>query len=78
MIKAIFFDYHGVLDRRTFKGFLNFLAELLYEQDNSMTKNEHLLKIRDQLSNLGIKYASGEISPQEFWKIIKKNNWIIR
>ncbi len=75
MIKAIFFDYHGVLDKRTFKGLLHILARHSHDPKTDLKFEEHLEKIIKKYSKLGDKYASGDVSSNEFWKTLKKDGF---
>jgi FMN phosphatase YigB (HAD superfamily) len=67
MIKAIFFDYHGVVDKRTFKGLLTKWAELTFKPESGQNLETHTEYIINKHSELGIDYASGKVSPKEFW-----------
>ena len=64
MTKAIFFDYHGVLDMRTFQGMLRRLAELIYTQGDFEAFLEAVYGKYALFANL---YAGGEIMPEHFW-----------
>lgn len=61
VIRAIYFDYHGVLDRRTLSGFLATLTTAIGHDDPSL--QAHL----EQLANA---YATGAITPLDFWDTI--------
>lgn len=61
MVRAIYFDYHGVLDRRTFAGFHRVLAEALPHASTD---------VEARIAPLGSAYAAGEMSPVQFWQAI--------
>lgn len=58
MIKAIIFDWHGVLDESTYRGFSKFLAGVI-RMDAAW--------IRGQVSAYEQQYIKGEIAPEVFW-----------
>ena len=64
MTKAIFFDYHGVLDKRTFQAMLRRLAELIYTQGDFEAFLQAVYGKYALFTNL---YASGDILPDHFW-----------
>lgn len=64
MIKAIFFDYHGVLDRKTFKGLLKLAAKLSGNLES---------EIIEKYGSLGKRYASGKISSKIFWSMLERD-----
>jgi HAD superfamily hydrolase (TIGR01509 family) len=64
MTKAIFFDYHGVLDKRTYQGMLRRLAELIYTQGDFESFLQAVYGKYALFTNL---YASGDILPEHFW-----------
>jgi len=64
MTKAIFFDYHGVLDRRTFQGMLRRLAQLIYTQGDFESFLQVVYSKYALFTNL---YAAGDIMPEHFW-----------
>ena len=55
MVKALVFDWHGVLDMTTFRDMANILIEGSYQE----------------LNQLGNQYASGELSHEAFWEVIR-------
>ncbi len=59
----MYFDYHGVLDRRHFAGLLAVLAD---------QAGQPLESLRTSLEPLANGYASGAIAPVEFWNTILK------
>lgn len=63
MVKVIYFDYHGVLDRRHFHGLLEAIARA------SGQPNPH--GIVTDLTLYGYQYATGNVSPHEFWRTIE-------
>lgn len=74
MIKAILFDWHGVLDRRTFTGMLEKLAEGWYpifaptrRERKETPFEEYKQIIKENWRRDGIEYALGKISPEYFW-----------
>lgn len=64
MLKVVYFDYHGVLDRRTFQGMLDVIAKVA----NPVEVNRIVGSIRQQ----GYDYATGRISPHLFWHHIEQ------
>ncbi len=64
MIKVIYFDYHGVLDRRTFRGLLETIAHYSGQPDSA--------KVVTDLSSYGFDYADGKVKPHEFWRTIEE------
>lgn len=64
MIKVIYFDYHGVLDRRNFPGLLSSIAQSSGQADPA--------KISATLSSYASDYATGKVSPHEFWRTIEE------
>lgn len=64
MIKAIYFDYHGVLDRRNFHGLVDVIAGAAGQPDPK--------KISAVLASEVYAYASGEIPPHQFWRSIEE------
>lgn len=64
MVKVIYFDYHGVLDRRTFRGMLNAIAQTSGQPDP--------VKVASDLESYGFDYAVGKIQPHEFWRTIEE------
>lgn len=61
MLRAIYFDYHGVLDRRTFGGLLRVLEQGGVPADQ-----------RSKLESLGESYATGGLSPREWWQQVEQ------
>lgn len=59
MIKVVYFDYHGVLDRRTFQGML----EVIATSANPVEVN----RIVGTLRQSGYAYATGKMSAHVFW-----------
>lgn len=64
MIKAIYFYYHGVLDRRTFRGLLETVAKASGQPDQA--------KVMTGLESYSFDYATGKIKPHEFWRTIEE------
>ena len=64
MLKAIYFDYHGVLDRRHFHGLLPAIARAAGQPDPA--------KVVANLESYGYSYATGQVSPHEFWRTIER------
>lgn len=62
MIRAIIFDWHGVLDKTTYRGFSKFLSGITGKDADW---------IRDQVSAHEQKYIKGEITPDVFWSELK-------
>lgn len=78
MIKAIIFDWHGVLDKRTFSGMLETIAEAWYplfaptkreRKETSLAEYKELIKQNWQKD--GFAYAAGRISPEVFWSTLE-------
>ena len=73
MVKAILFDWHGVLDRITFEGFLDEATKRLHAYDD-----EHPIEVirevivEPEFYEKGMEYARGKISPEVFWAEIHK------
>jgi FMN phosphatase YigB (HAD superfamily) len=59
MIRVIYFDYHGVLDRRTFDGMLNVIGQTANPVEAS--------NISTAIRQTGYAYATGRLSPHIFW-----------
>ncbi len=70
MTKAIFFDYHGVLDKRNFQGMLKRLAELTYTQGDFEAFLQIIYSKYALFTNL---YAAGEILPEHFWSKLEND-----
>lgn len=64
MIKVIYFDYHGVLDRRHFHGLLETIAKASGQPDPKI--------IAANLAAYGYNYATGKVSPHEFWRSVEE------
>lgn len=64
MIKVIYFDYHGVLDRRHFHGLLDVIAEASGQPNPE--------QVALNLESYGYAYAIGQVSPHEFWRTIEQ------
>lgn len=62
MIKAIIFDWHGVLDKTTYRGFSKFLSGITGRDADW---------IREQVSAREQQYIRGEIMPDVFWGELK-------
>lgn len=62
MLRAIYFDYHGVLDRRNFAGLLSAVAE---------TIGQPVEVLRISLEPLISGYVAGAIAPVEFWNTVE-------
>lgn len=62
MIEAIIFDWHGVLDATTYRGFSKFLAGVTGKDADW---------IRGQVSAREQQYIRGEITPDVFWSELK-------
>jgi len=79
MIKAILFDWHGVLDKRTFAGMLETLVRSYQSSNNApaeiRAKNFSELhnEIVSKYYRPGYDYAAGKLSPNEFWAMIKND-----
>lgn len=73
MYKALVFDWHGVLDRRTFKGMLEIMAHEIFcnvhidNKGNLVGYNDILEQIKKDFQEDGYRYASGSLTPEQFW-----------
>lgn len=63
MIKAVIFDWHGVLDASTFQGFVQRLSEL-----SGLPKTE----VEVRLSPFEQQYIVGEMEPTAFWNKLQE------
>lgn len=63
MIKAIVFDWHGVLDKTTYRDFSGFLSRVT-------GKNADW--IRGKISRLEQEYVRGDVEPNTFWTELKE------
>ena len=64
MIKAIFFDYHGVLDKRSIK----LVFQILSATETARVKQlNDALSLRKHYFSLEIDYLAGNITSAEFW-----------
>ena len=63
MIRVIYFDYHGVLDRRHFRGLLEVIAKSSGQPDPTKTITN--------LTSYAYDYATGKVAPHEFWRSIE-------
>ena len=64
MIRVIYFDYHGVLDRRHFHGLLEVIAKASGQPD--------LEKVAANLASYGYDYTTGKVAPHEFWRSVEE------
>ncbi|MGA9383203.1 MAG: HAD hydrolase-like protein [Phormidium sp.] len=64
MIQAIFFDYHGVLDKRSIKLVYQILAAT---ETARVRQFSDALSLRNYYFSLEIEYLAGDITPAEFW-----------
>lgn len=71
MIKAILFDWHGVLDRRTFAGMLETLARAWHPHLHGISFEDYHRLIIDNFCKDGFEYAAGRISPPRFWSLLE-------
>lgn len=70
MIKVILFDWHGVLDKRTFAGMLDVLAREWYASgrfSGEIPYDKYYEEIKRNFFEDGQRYASGQIKPENFW-----------
>lgn len=73
MIKAVFFDYHGVLDKRTFRqGMFGLIVKETYDPASGTTLKGHEENILQKYVPLSVDYASGKIPAEAFWSELKK------
>lgn len=61
MLRAVYFDYHGVLDRREFSGLVDLMIKAIPHAHDG---------IRTQLEPKVFAYATGETAPIVFWNAI--------
>jgi len=71
MIKAILFDWHGVLDKRTFAGMLETLARAWHPHMREMSFDDYHKMVVDNFYKDGFEYAAGRISPSGFWSMLE-------
>lgn len=71
MIKAILFDWHGVLDKRTFAGMLETLARAWHQHIQELSFEDYHKLIVNNFYKDGFEYAAGNISPSEFWSLLE-------
>ena len=67
MIQALVFDWHGVLDRRTFRHLIQHFAEAVCERRESSDTEECVRQTFRRYVELGNKLSAAEITPVEFW-----------
>lgn len=63
MVRVIYFDYHGVLDHRTFHGMLGAIARAVNPVETE--------RIIGDLRQVGYEYATGRMSPHAFWHFVE-------
>lgn len=64
MIKAIYFDYHGVLDKRS----IRLVYQILAATETAKLKQlSDPLTLRKHYFPLELEYLAGDITPAEFW-----------
>ncbi len=63
MIRVVYFDYHGVLDKRSFRGLLNCIAQASGQPDTTA--------VTTQLESYVYQYVTGVLRPHEFWRTIE-------
>jgi glucose-1-phosphatase len=62
MIKAIIFDWHGVLDRTRYEDLISIISELTHKS------REY---VKETISPFERSYAAGLISPDHFWSSVQ-------
>ena len=73
MIRAILFDWHGVLDKVSFDGLLNEAARRLYEYDDEFPIGAvKKIVVEPLLYNSGMDYARGKTPCASFWALTQK------
>jgi FMN phosphatase YigB (HAD superfamily) len=72
MIKAIFLDYHGVLDQNTYIELLEILAKLSFESGDMVSYRSSIMEKYIPILNA---YASGQILPDHFWSLLLQDNF---
>ena len=70
MIKVIFFDYHGVLDKRNYQEMLEILAKGSFKQGDFQVYRQSFFEKYAVLCNA---YAAGQILPEHFWSKLLKD-----
>lgn len=65
MVKVVYFDYHGVLDRRNFQGMLEVIAKAANPTEAK--------RIAADLRQFGYDYATGKVSPHVFWHQVERD-----
>lgn len=65
MVKIVYFDYHGVLDRRHFAGLLQTIAAAAGRPD--------VPAVVATIKPYGYAYACGRITPTDFWSTIARD-----
>jgi len=64
MIKTIFFDLHGVLDKHTFASMLEIIAKNSFKTGDY---DNYRLSFFEKYAVLANAYAAGDILPEHFW-----------
>ncbi len=65
MVRVIYFDYYGVLDRRTFPGLLQAVAKA--------SGQANLAQAAPDLPSLAADYMVGKVGSHEFWQRLEKD-----
>src|SRR3989338_8495111 len=71
MYKVILLDWHGVLDKRTFRGMLETLASAWYPYTHKRPFEEYLKMLIQNFQEVGNDYASGKIPSSQFWGMLE-------
>lgn len=69
MVKVIYFDYHGVLDRHTFRGLLETMGRTWAAKQSGEVASL-IMQFVEQERTYGYDYATGIVLPQLYWKRI--------
>ncbi len=64
MAKIIYFDYHGVLDRRTFTGLMQAIGQVAGQTDHQA--------ISAELEQHSYAYMTGSLPPEDFWAMVER------
>lgn len=65
MVRVIYFDYYGVLDRRTFPGLLEAVTKASGQAD--------LSQVAPDLLSLAADYMVGQVGSHEFWQRLEND-----
>lgn len=69
MVKVVYFDYHGVLDRRNFRGLLETMGRS-WSWERSKDRELYVPEFLEQEGEIGYSYATGVLTPHQYWRHI--------